>query len=603
MEDTKRWSVTYTKHIKQKRKVYQDGLLELHTHKVLLYDDCEKLLDSRFLKKDEVVGSGETLTFDAYLVDVGDPEGNHKPMSDLNFQGRDKKITEKSGLLHAQKFRNTSISVENRKASAEKNKVPPSKPSVSQKIIREFKKTELHKYGASQSCPDTTKSSITEWQALYTTQITQKAKKYHDGILRLAICGSQGRQVMLYDASRKLLDSRFLKKDEVIKSGESLTFDAHLVDIGEPERDHKPLIDLNVEERNSNVVGQTGILHGQQNHLKASKAVVRKWHALYTTQITQKAKKYHSGILKLAFCGSHQMQVTLLNEDGTTLSSKFLKLSEDVQSGSTVELPKYLVEVGEPWTSFGGESQNNISSGKDVDSNCTNSSVGKIKLSSSAPTSKPLRDAHEILCILKKPLGQESVLPIVKDAKNSRLCASEDHEDDFKALDEAITKEHTYRSEISESKAIHDDLASEFIKLADSNNKGELQPKTSTSSIFSIGPEASNILRPIFDDTNRSMSKSTSSIEGLQVLDAVILDFKDHTLPPRALVPFVGSNGNVGSGEFIDLSSSQEISSCPGSHFPQNDEVGNSHQCSLMQMTRELKLDGVRKLSLLVSQV
>lgn len=29
-----------------------------------------------------------------------------------------------------------------------------------------------------------------EWEALYTTQITQKSKKYHVGILRLASSGS-----------------------------------------------------------------------------------------------------------------------------------------------------------------------------------------------------------------------------------------------------------------------------------------------------------------------------------------------------------------------------------------------------------------------------
>ncbi|PKI51729.1 hypothetical protein CRG98_027892 [Punica granatum] len=76
---------------------------------------------------------------------------------------------------------------------------------------------------------------VKEWQVLYTTQVTQKAKKYHDGYLQLVTCGSLGRQVMLYDASRKLLGSRFLKKDEIIGSGFSVTFDAHLVDIGEPE--------------------------------------------------------------------------------------------------------------------------------------------------------------------------------------------------------------------------------------------------------------------------------------------------------------------------------------------------------------------------------
>lgn len=76
----------------------------------MLYDDCEKLLECRIVKKDEVVSSGETLTFNASLVDVGDPEGHHKPLSDLNSQGNDKKITEKPSLLQRQKFRNHSVS-------------------------------------------------------------------------------------------------------------------------------------------------------------------------------------------------------------------------------------------------------------------------------------------------------------------------------------------------------------------------------------------------------------------------------------------------------------------------------------------------------------
>lgn len=68
----------------------------------MLYDDCERLLECRILKKEEAVSSGETLTFNAYLVDVGDPEGDHKPIPSLNLHGRDKKIGEKPGNLHGQ---------------------------------------------------------------------------------------------------------------------------------------------------------------------------------------------------------------------------------------------------------------------------------------------------------------------------------------------------------------------------------------------------------------------------------------------------------------------------------------------------------------------
>lgn len=80
---------------------------------------------------------------------------------------------------------------------------------------------------------------------------------------------------MLYDSSKKLLDSRFLKKDEVIGSGESLTFDSYLVDVGEPEGSHKPEIALNVWGSDCKVVAKTGIVHGEQDKSKANQAVVR----------------------------------------------------------------------------------------------------------------------------------------------------------------------------------------------------------------------------------------------------------------------------------------------------------------------------------------
>lgn len=41
-------------------------------------------------------------------------------------------------------------------------------------------------------------SSYVEWNVLYTTQISQKAKKYHDGVLRLSLCGSHMNQVSEY---------------------------------------------------------------------------------------------------------------------------------------------------------------------------------------------------------------------------------------------------------------------------------------------------------------------------------------------------------------------------------------------------------------------
>jgi hypothetical protein len=71
-------------------------------------------------------------------------------------------------------------------------------------------------------------------------------------------------QVLLYDASRKLLGSRFLKKYEVIKSGESIALDGHLIEIGELEGNREPLMDLNIQVNDGNIIQKSGLMHGQQ---------------------------------------------------------------------------------------------------------------------------------------------------------------------------------------------------------------------------------------------------------------------------------------------------------------------------------------------------
>ncbi|KAF5938521.1 hypothetical protein HYC85_022780 [Camellia sinensis] len=552
MGDLKRWSVTYTKHIKQKRKVYQDGFLELHnsTHKIMLYDDCEKLLDSRNVKKDDVVRSGETLAFDAYLVDIGDPDGDHKPVPNLNFQGRDEKITKKAGLFNGHKVEHNSDPIGNRKLNSGKNKAPSSRNlSPSQKIIREIKKNEINKYSSPRNCPDTTKASHSEWYVLYTTQIIQKSKKYHDGILRVAICGSQGRQVTLYDVSRRLLDVRFLKKEEVIGSGESLAFDGHLVDIGESEGDNKPVMDLKVQEKNCTAGDKTGLSHGQQAQHNSSV----EWNALYTTQITQKAKKYHSGILRLASCGSFQMQATLLNEDGTILSRKYLKLSENVTSGSTFELPKYLVEVGEPWTNLEEKLPKSACSEKDVASNLTSFDVDDFKLGRRVPTDMPLRDANEILTILRKPMTKEGHMPITS-ASLEHCHASQSPEFIQFGLQNQVERHLVQESNCERNEAdnhdegtgkkhnpvaLHDDIRIEIIKSADSEKRGESQLKHFTPSSSSLRSGASKVSssNSEAEHTDKIMLKPVSFIEKPQVVDVLKLTCPDDLQLPTASVP------------------------------------------------------------------
>ncbi|XP_030513700.1 uncharacterized protein LOC115727598 [Rhodamnia argentea] len=106
MEAPKKWSVTFTKHLKQKRKVYCDGFLSLHTStgKVMLYDDSEQLLECRILKNDEVVSSGETLAFNSYLVDVGEPEEGQRPLDDTYIRSRENRVPKGRASLHRNKF-------------------------------------------------------------------------------------------------------------------------------------------------------------------------------------------------------------------------------------------------------------------------------------------------------------------------------------------------------------------------------------------------------------------------------------------------------------------------------------------------------------------
>lgn len=104
---------------------------------VLLYDEADNLLESRMLKANEVVDSGERLTFQAYLVDVCEPSNPsehsvHQPKPFAVLRPNFKKSSpysqdKKPNLAHS---------------FASKNLSP------SHKMIRVFKERELHKFAA-----------------------------------------------------------------------------------------------------------------------------------------------------------------------------------------------------------------------------------------------------------------------------------------------------------------------------------------------------------------------------------------------------------------------------------------------------------------------
>lgn len=78
---------------------------------------------------------------------------------------------------------------------------------------------------------------------------------------------------MLFDSSKKLLDSRFLKHDEDIRTGESVALDAHLVDVGDPEVKHENK-NLNAQGNSYSSVSKVGAANRQLNFLMAKKPSV-----------------------------------------------------------------------------------------------------------------------------------------------------------------------------------------------------------------------------------------------------------------------------------------------------------------------------------------
>ncbi|KAI3835588.1 hypothetical protein MKW98_027500 [Papaver atlanticum] len=359
MGDLNKWTVTYTKHIKQKRKVYQDGSLGVHGNKVLLYDDMGSVISSRFLKKEEVINCGQTLLFDGYLVDIGDSERNHETHKDFTIQAKGIKIVDVGNTGASLDYHNVlrNMKKEDKRSGAHKFRTPLISLKAAKLNDGGSIQDKPQNFKATRSCSDPAQSAVREWHALYTTQLTQKSKKYHDGTIQLETSGSQ---VLLYDSRKMLLDSKFLKKDEVVRSGETMVFDGHLVEVGDPEG--SSLGRTAVALKHADVAHGVGLVKAsgvnkdsELVNREAREAKIREWHAMFTAQVTQKAKKYHDGFLQLSICVSQRKQVILLDEEGTILSKKYLNSSEVVKTGLTLAVANYLVEIGDPKIPKGGE--------------------------------------------------------------------------------------------------------------------------------------------------------------------------------------------------------------------------------------------------------
>uniref|UniRef100_A0A0D9XCY4 5'-3' DNA helicase ZGRF1-like N-terminal domain-containing protein n=1 Tax=Leersia perrieri TaxID=77586 RepID=A0A0D9XCY4_9ORYZ len=359
--DPRRWSATYTKQVKQKRKAYQDGALVLHRasgHLVLL-DDAGVTVECRVLRAGEDVSPGASLAFPHHLVDVGYPEPHPTSSSAVSSASRP---VHRGGARGAR--------------PGAVNSRPP----------RAFANPTTKEGG---SKDESVGSSFQEWVALYTTQLTQKAKKFHDGVVRLVHVGSHAKQIVLLDEESEVLAVRYLKSGESVESGKKCHFPNYLIEICEAKSEKKGVQSNSSEEpmvqrrpkSEENTIDKMGsgptskslkFLSPQKFHdleestgsskpetakigvvdVGSSGSIIgstdfKEWSVLYTTQLTQKAKKYHDGVIKLMQVGSHAKQIVLLDEEGGVLGSRYLKSGESVESGMKCQLPNYLIEVCE----------------------------------------------------------------------------------------------------------------------------------------------------------------------------------------------------------------------------------------------------------------
>uniref|UniRef100_A0ACD5YIN1 Uncharacterized protein n=1 Tax=Avena sativa TaxID=4498 RepID=A0ACD5YIN1_AVESA len=368
------WAATYTTQLKKKRKAYHDGALLLHpdSRRLVLLDDAGVTIDAKFLRAVESVSVGASIEFRCHLVDVGvalpGPTGHSGRSSEP--------ATSRTAYRGGARARQSAP-----KTSAPRAFVNPPKISGGNKVE-----------AGDSGCAKSDGSTFQEWHAMYTNQMTQKAKKYHDGFVRLKPMGSLSKQIVLLDEEGEILGTRYLKSGECVESGKKCTFPNYLIEICEaknnggkhnsseepvvqtrpkraescasnnaetdatsslkfisPQKFHYPDKSKSEATSSSNepelgksevaAAGSEGILIGSTD------SSFKEWSVLYTAQLTQKAKKYHDGVIRLMQIGPHAKQIVLMDEEGVVLGSRYFKPGESIESGTRCQFPYYLIEV------------------------------------------------------------------------------------------------------------------------------------------------------------------------------------------------------------------------------------------------------------------
>lgn len=119
--------------------------------------------------------------------------------------------------------------------------------------------------------------------------------------------------------------------------------------------------------------------------------------------------------------------VILLTEDGIVLSCRRLQSSEteNIRSGSTLQLQNYLVELGNLRTSC-KEHQKETSPMTHLNSKTPNS-IDKKNVSALVVSKTPVRAAQEILSVLKRPTTQKNVIEMERKSVDGSHASQSSH--------------------------------------------------------------------------------------------------------------------------------------------------------------------------------
>ncbi|KAI3987965.1 hypothetical protein MKX01_021079, partial [Papaver californicum] len=413
---------------------------------------------------------------------------------------------------------------------------------------------------------------ITEWHAMYTTQVTQKAKKCHDGFLQLSICVSQRKQVILLDEEGIILSKKYINSSEVVKTGLTLTVANFLVEIGDPK------IPKGGEQISVDSSLKRATLGAHSSRFSVDKIKL---------DDTRKKSAHHalveenSSFVKHAYSSRSSIGIPTNGGASGDPSGKHVGQYSNKLDVETIKLSPSSARNN---SMRDGGPKDDTSSGEHVLAHSSSFSVDKMTFSNIATINKPMRDVGQILFTLKKPMSSDNLAPTTKPSVEQMFSSKSSDSLHFGSGEKLLglnTQELKCSSDIDTLKDNHGNI-SRYMK----NLMGCYRSGISQSKGLAAEPQDSKGVDLGFPE--KSMVSPYSPLAGHQVSDVVV----DSTEEGQAHNTSMGYDGLSGDGK---LRESHIFRSLEGSRDKENkraEDVKNSNQDSADKLGTDTILDG-----------